>query len=154
MLAGALILASCADHAARNTPPRPASRPSASNETPERTVVRPGAVTTIGLEELFPLHQSGDLLLIDARQPFFYNLGHITGAVNLPRGSSAATIRKRDAEFRKAVASGKTIVTYCTGVTCPDARSVAEQISALGHPVRVFTQGWHIWRDAELPTDY
>ena len=153
--AAALVLASCADPAGGPIPtPQESSKPKVERvpDKPGPTIQR-GKVKSISFEEFFALHQSGGILLFDARPAFFYNLGHIPGAINLPRGSGAEAIRKRDSQCGHAVAEGKTIVTYCTGTTCPDARKLAEQLSALGHPVSIFSAGWHGWTDAEMPSE-
>jgi 3-mercaptopyruvate sulfurtransferase SseA len=146
------ILASCADP---STAPAPhAAKPAAAvTPKPPAPPIQRGSVKTITFEEFFALHQADKLLVLDARPSFFHNLGHIPGALSVPRGSSAGSIRELDGQFRMALSAGKSIVTYCTGTTCPDARALATQISALGHPVSIFSAGWHAWKDAELPTE-
>lgn len=149
-----LILASCTDQAAPFLNPTPIatapSKPSSQNPPP---VIAPGKVDLIFFEDFFALHQSGKILLYDARPAFFYRLGHIPGAINVPRGTRDEQISKRNPEIRNALVAGKTVVTYCTGQTCPDAHTLADQISALGHPVSIFSDGWHAWTAAEMPTE-
>ena len=55
-----------------------------------------GKVTSISLTELFALQQSGSVLIYDARPGFFYGLGHIQGAINLPKPDCDAQIEKRE----------------------------------------------------------
>lgn len=146
------ILASCADPSVTSATQSPKPAAAVIPVTPAAPIPK-GSVKTITFEEFFALHQSEKVLVLDARPAFFYNLGHIPGAINVPRGSSAESLGKRDRQFRTALAAGKSIVTYCTGTTCPDARRLAGQISALGHPVSIFSAGWHAWKDAEMPTE-
>ena len=149
------LLASCADPGGQQvSAPSEVATPTAKRQPdpPVRSIQR-GKVTSITFEDFFALQQAGNVLLIDARPVFFYNLGHIPGAINLPRGIDETTVRARDDQFKKAIVGGKTIVTYCTGTTCPDARKLAVQISILGHPVSIFSGGWHAWNDAEMPTE-
>jgi len=124
----------------RTTPVKPIS-------TKER-----GKVITVTFEDFYALQQSDKVLLYDARLAFFYNLGHIPGAINLPKNSDDAAIAARETEIKAALKQGKTIVTYCTGINCVDARTLADHISRFGYPVAVFAGGWHTWQEAELPT--
>lgn len=110
-------------------------------------------ISTITLEEFFQLHESGKALVIDARPSFVYQFGHIPGAINLPKKGCAEAIAKRDAEFRSAVAAGKTIVVYCTGLSCPDAHTVANHLAACGIPSSVFHGGWDAWQEAGMPVE-
>jgi 3-mercaptopyruvate sulfurtransferase SseA len=126
----------------------------ASAATPETgkagTTNAPGQVTSITLGELFPLQQSGRTLIYDARAPFFYHLGHIPGAVNLPRGRCDKSIPTHEAEIKAALAAEKTIVIYCSSITCGDARIVALRLAGLGYPAKIFPGGWEEWRTADL----
>jgi len=156
MLVVSLVLGSCAD------PVKTAG--AASSATAEAGVPKPkykkpvrmngrGKMRSISFEDFFALHQSGKVLLYDARPAFFYNISHIPGAINLPRGITDEQIAGRESEIKKALAEGKTIVTYCTGYTCPDARTLADHISGFGHPVSIFSGGWHAWAEAEMPVE-
>jgi len=110
-----------------------------------------GAVTDIEVNDLFTLQQSGKALIYDARPAFFYHLGHIPGAFNLPTNRCDEAIASREAEIATALAAGKTIVVYCSGITCPDARTVAIHLSGFGYPVKIFAGGWAAWQEAALP---
>jgi rhodanese-related sulfurtransferase len=112
-----------------------------------------GEVSNISLEDFFQLHESGNALTIDARPSFVYQFGHVPGAINLPKSRCDEAIAKRDAEFRSAVAKGKKIVVYCTGLTCPDARTVADHLAASGISASVFDGGWDAWREAGMPVE-
>ncbi len=156
MLAVSLVLGSCAEpvKTAGSVPSAPAKVGQSKPEykKPVRMNGR-GKMSSISFEDFFALHQSGKVLLYDARPAFFYNISHIPGAVNLPRGATDEQIAARESEIKKALAEGKTIVTYCTGYTCPDARTLADHISGFGHPVSIFSGGWHAWTEAEMPIE-
>ncbi len=62
-------------------------------------------------------------------------------------------IHEKEAEIKSALAAGKTLVVYCSGPGCPDARTVAMHISGFGYPASVFSGGWKAWQEAELPTE-
>lgn len=146
----ALALVACAT---------PAKEPSATT-APEKPEFRKkprmngrGEVSSISLEEFHALKESGKVLIYDARPGFFYNLGHIPGAVSLPKTNCDEKIAARESEIKAALADGKTIVVYCTSLTCPDARTVAIHISGFGHPASIFSGGWDAWKEAGMPTE-
>ncbi len=147
----AMAMACCApDQKPSASPIIPARRTGSNNPA---QVHAAGKVTTVSFEDFYALHESNKVLLYDARLAFFHNLGHIPGSINVPKNSGVAAVAAREAEIKAALAHGKTIVTYCTGTTCEDARTLANQIAALGYPVAVFTGGWHAWQDAEMPAE-
>lgn len=110
-------------------------------------------VSTITLEDFFQLHETGKALVIDARPSFVYQFGHVPGAINLPKSRCDEEISKRGAVFRSSVAAGKKIVVYCTGLTCPDAKTVADHLAASGIPSSVFHGGWDAWKEADMPVE-
>lgn len=156
VLVVALALGSCAEPVGTSgtTPSAPVAADSSKPKykKPVRMNGR-GKMSSISFEDFFALHQSGKALIYDARPAFFYNISHIPGAINLPRGTTDEQIAARESEIKKALAEGKTIVTYCTGYTCPDARTLADHISGFGHPVSIFSGGWHAWMEAEMPVE-
>jgi len=144
-----LILAACtmpADDVVQPEIIKPDSR--------KPTAEKPRAeVSTISLEDFFQLQESGKALVIDARPSFVYQFGHVPGAINLPKNRCGEAIARRDAEFRSAIASGKKIVVYCTGLTCPDAHAVADHLAASGISASVFPGGWDAWQEAGMPVE-
>ncbi len=150
----ALVLAACADKPAASPPVKPDA--AETRAEPYKKPVRMhdrGEVSSISLEDFFLLHQSGKVLVIDARPSVFHQFGHIPGAISLPAKNCDPAIAKREDEIKKAVADGKTIVTYCSGLLCPDARTVAMHISGFGYPASVFSGGWDAWKEAGMPVE-
>ena len=146
-LAAWLPLAGCVPRAVDSP-----AEPAADFKKPVRMNGR-GEVSSISFEEFFQLHQAGQTLVFDARLPVFYHLGHIPGAINLPKNHCDKAIAAREGEIKQALAAGKTIVVYCSGPLCPDARTVARHISGFGHPASVFSGGWDAWREAGMPAE-
>ncbi len=156
-----VALASCATNPA--IPAQSAARPHLSTypgpiaATPEfKKPVRMngrGTLTSISLSEFFALQQSGKVLIYDARLAFFYHLGHIPGAINLTKARCDDQVVAHEAEIKSALAHGRTVVVYCSGMTCPDARTVAIHISGFGYPVTVFGGGWDAWKEAGMPSE-
>lgn len=112
-----------------------------------------GKVSSISISDFFALQQSGDVLLYDARPGFFYGLGHIPGAISLPKSNIEAHIEKHEDEIKAAVAAKKPIVVYCTNFACPDARAVAMRLAGYGYSSATLTGGWESWKEAGLPTE-
>lgn len=112
-----------------------------------------GEISSISLEEMFALQGSGKALIFDARPGYLFHLGHIPGAESLPKSDCENSLAEMEERLKTAIASSSTIVVYCSGLLCPDARTVAIHISSYGHPVKVFSGGYDAWKKAELPTD-
>lgn len=157
----ALALAACAEKPApAPTGPVPAPAAVKTQAEPEKPKFKKeprmngrGEVSSISLEDFFLLQQSGKALIFDARPGFFYGLGHVPGAINIPAKGCDEKIAARESEIKAALASGKTIVVYCTNLVCPDARTLAIHISGFGYPAKIFSGGWDSWKDSGMPTE-
>ncbi len=154
----ALALGACTENPA--APPVTTSPSAEHPATPEKPKFKKkprmngrGEVTSISLEQFFTLQQSDKAMIFDARPGFFYGLGHIPGAINLPKNNCEEAIHARESEIKAALDSGKTIVVYCSSFTCPDARAVAHYISGFGYPASIFSGGWDAWKNAGMPTE-
>lgn len=112
-----------------------------------------GKSTGIGMDDFYPIQQSGDVLIYDVRAPYFYNIDHIPGAVNWPYTKYEEEIQKRDIEIQKARNAGTRVVLYCFNLGCPEARNVAKKLTRRGYDVSVLTMGIDSWRDAGLPME-
>ena len=146
----AVSMVSCA------SPRKVASTEKAETPPEKRAPVRlngRGKITSISLTDLFTLQQSDQAIIFDARPRFFYNLGHIPGAISLPKDGSEAVIHERGDEIKAALTAKKTIVVYCTNFTCPDARTVAIHLSSFGYSSSTLADGWDGWKDTGLPTE-
>jgi rhodanese-related sulfurtransferase len=158
LLAMALAHTACApkpqprgnDEAARTL--EQATNPKPKTKKPVRMNGR-GDVSSISLEEIFALQSSGNALIFDARPAYLFHLGHIPGAESLPKSDCENSIAKMEDRLKSAVAAGKPIIVYCSGLLCPDARTVAMHISGYGHPAKIFSSGYDAWKKAGLPTD-
>jgi len=99
------------------------------------------------------LHESGGDFLIDARKAYFYQLSHIPRAVHIDAENCDSNIIAMKESLDQAIANGKTLVVYCNGFGCSDARTVAKHLSYAGYPVAIFSSGWKAWKNAELPVE-
>jgi rhodanese-related sulfurtransferase len=112
-----------------------------------------GRVTRIPLGTFFEIQQSAKVLIFDVRPSFIYNLGHIPGAVNWPRGRFESQLALHETQIQQAAVSGMPVVLYCTDLACPDAREVATRLAARGHSIAVLEGGWEAWKAGGLPTE-
>lgn len=111
-------------------------------------------ISSISMEDVFKLQQADRAVIIDARHPYYYGLGHIPSAINIPSEECEPIIRKMDDDFKEAIKENKVIIVYCSGVLCKDARIVARHIARNGHLVHKFYGGWGAWQDAGLPAEF
>lgn len=88
--------------------------------------------------------QSGNLVLIDARQEISYDQGHLPGALSFP----LYDFNKNLAALRQAVSSDLPVVVYCSGVSCQDSHKFAEKLVSLGlENVMVYSGGFQEWAE-------
>jgi len=156
MLATGLLTTACAPTAeGPSVVPREPEAPEDERQDLKKPV-RPserGKVSSIGFDKFYDLHQQGRLLVIDSRPAYYHQLGHIPGAISLPKDGGVAAVAALEDKIASAIADGKTVAVYCSGILCADARIVARRIAGLGHPVSIFSGGWDAWQDAGLPTE-
>ena len=120
---------------------------------PASKIITRGKVSSISLEDFFLAQQSGNALIYDARPFFFYSLGRIPGAINLPKTNCEKQIILRKNEIETAIAAKKVIVIYCTNFACPDARAVARHMAKFGYSSSTLTGGWDSWKSSGMPTE-
>ena len=88
-------------------------------------------------------------LFVDAREPAFYEEGHIPRAINLPRERilQARTIRELESKARP-------LIVYCSGDDCEDSKIVAKGLLVMGHEkVSVYEGGWEEWSASGSPVE-
>ncbi|MBX7157881.1 MAG: rhodanese-like domain-containing protein [Verrucomicrobiae bacterium] len=101
-------------------------------------------VHEISLTEFLKLMTDQNVVILDARDSGFYQMGHVPGALNLARrqfeeGWKRLNLKVSDLAERK-------VVVYCSGADCEDSRIVAEKLLGLGvNQVMVFAGGWEMW---------
>lgn len=107
-------------------------------------------VRTIGLEQLRERLASGDAVIIDARDPEYYDMGHIPGAINLP-------VHNFDQSFpvvRGKLGFEKPIIVYCEGYNCEMSDQLAELLLGAGYfNILVYRGGIEEWTDSGLEVD-
>jgi rhodanese-related sulfurtransferase len=112
-----------------------------------KPAVKKGAITELDLNRLLQLQDDGKSFLIDVRPRLFYGLGHVPGAISMPKKSLPRSMTKVQADIDAARAGGKVLVLYCQNVNCPDGLAVAKDMAALGYSVSVYKGGWEEWKE-------
>jgi len=107
-------------------------------------------ISGIQLEDLFQLREESGVLLVDVRPAFFFRLGHIPGAFNLPLKTFDAGVHSFLQDLEEARSSGKKVVIYCADKDCPDSLTTARKLARLGYSTSVYRGGWKEWRSAGL----
>ncbi|MCK4766592.1 MAG: rhodanese-like domain-containing protein [Candidatus Aminicenantes bacterium] len=107
----------------------------------------PEFVDEIDVETLKALLDS-DALLFDARTREDYCLGHLPGAVSFP-------VYEFDDVFGhmgELLSEGRTIIAYCSSVTCIDSTLLVKKLYAKGHrDVFVYRGGYTEWTELNNP---
>ncbi len=100
---------------------------------------------TITREELRAAIEAGDVVVVEALGPQYYEDAHLPGAINIPHTEVA---RLAPALLPDRAAA---IVTYCSNVECRNSEVAAAQLRALGYTdVRKYAEGKEDWRAAGL----
>jgi len=92
---------------------------------------------------------AGEGLVLDARPELFHRVGHVPGALSLPRedfDAAYARLGQRLEHFRAGP-----IAVYCSDESCDDSRFVQMRLQRMGfRRVVVFPGGWDAWTNAGL----
>lgn len=81
---------------------------------------------------------AADLVIVDTRQPWAYEQGHLPGAINLPH----ATI---DDALAPRLDPSARYVTYCWGPACNASTRGAANLASLGFTVKELIGGLSAW---------
>ncbi|HCC20833.1 MAG TPA: hypothetical protein DEP88_06250 [Verrucomicrobiales bacterium] len=150
-----MMLISCSDNASVGTSSAITKTPmheglAVIDQTRLNPVIRPGEITNLETDQLFDMMRMGRVVLIDVRPSFFYRLGHIDGAINLPKSKYDDWQPELLPEIRQANVSGQIVVFYCQNAGCTDAYKTAMKFVNLGHTVSIYRAGWREWKRAGL----
>ena len=101
----------------------------------------------ITLEQALDLYQKGTVF-VDAREPEYYQEGHIKGAWNIPFFLELV--------FKVDSLQGKDapMVIYCSGNECGSSEDLAYELQAEGFSnLLVFKGGWTAWNTSGHPIE-
>lgn len=106
----------------------------------------------LSLEEFSDFADAGTGLVLDARPEIFHRLGHVPGAISLPRDDfeNVYNALREKLETDK----GQPLVLYCASASCEDSDLVKRSLTALGFSnVSIFKGGWSEWTSAGKPEE-
>ena len=104
----------------------------------------------VGLTEARRLFGRAGVLFLDARPASQYAAGHIRGALNLAWPQAEAEF----IQIADQLDAARVIITYCDGEACRLSHELAQFLADMGFgDVRVFVNGWTLWRQAGLPME-
>lgn len=107
---------------------------------------------TLSLGEFEAYVEKGSGLVLDARPDIFYRLGHVPGALSLPRDDFESAYKN----LQKTLEADRSraVVIYCSGSSCEDAALVRKALYALGYTqLSIFEGGWAEWTGAGKPKE-
>ena len=108
----------------------------------------PPGVEAMTVEGAHAAWEAESALLVDARVPEEYHVGHVPGALNLPPGE----FEIRYPDLADQVESFSTVIIYCGGVECGDSVLLAERVREVYQgAVFVVEKGWAAWVTAGYP---
>jgi rhodanese-related sulfurtransferase len=126
------------------------AKPAETETVPESP--SPAEVRDIDLDEFRELLTKQNALVLDARPEIFHRLGHVPGALALPRDDFESYYQKHRARLEGY--KNRTLLIYCQGSSCEDSHLVADALSHLGYlRLAVFTGGWNQWTQEHLPEE-
>lgn len=100
-------------------------------------------VKEISIDDAIEMFMKKKVLFIDSRSKTDFLMGHIQGAINLPEKK----FDERIDDFLTKTDPDTIIITYCNGIDCPLARSLAEKLLFVGYyNVFYLTDGWSKWQ--------
>jgi rhodanese-related sulfurtransferase len=110
------------------------------------------SVRIVSLEEFKRYVEGGGSVICDARPEIFYRLGHVPGALSLPRDDFEAAHTRVKTQLEKN--KGQPLIVYCSDADCEDSELVANALFKLGYQqVLRFKGGWADWTNAHLPEE-
>ena len=135
-----------------NTPEQRLNVELAKFQTTHPTNAAPISIDKLSLSEVQSLLKLDRAILLDARSPVYYQLGHLPKAWRLSRVQFAndyAALKERlDA------AGDQWLILYCSGGDCHDSEWVARALAKLGYShIAIFQGGYDAWRSARLPIE-
>jgi rhodanese-related sulfurtransferase len=117
---------------------------------PNAQAADPAVIAAVELSEALRLHREGSALFLDARDPDFFELERIRGALSLPADGFDA----RFGALKRRLMKAPRIITYCDDAHCPLAERLAQRLAAMGLTgVMVLPGGLDMWRKAGGPRE-
>jgi rhodanese-related sulfurtransferase len=104
----------------------------------------------LSADQCMRMLESGTAVFLDAREDALFKMGHLPGALYVPKDLIDSNIaRLKDWEKK-----GKLLVAYCDGQGCGKAGELAYLLQERGiKSIALFSDGWQGWMDKGYPID-
>ena len=130
------------------------TKPVATNAPTAPKVIAPPETELPDSLSLIQLRQIVDekqIPVLDARPEILHRMGHIPGALALPRNEFDVYYAKIESQLQPKT---RPLVIYCSGTYCEDSKLVEKALRNLGHThLSIYRGGWTEWSQAQLPVE-
>ncbi len=107
---------------------------------------------SLTLEQFHSYVSGKKVLILDARPELFHRIGHVPGAIALPRDDFENYYKKNQTVLERD--KTQPLIIYCSGTSCEDSGLTAATLKKLGYThVSIFHGGWDEWTRAGLPEE-
>lgn len=107
---------------------------------------------SLSVEEFKLFVENKQGIVLDARPEIFHRLGHVPGALSLPREEFEKTYPKLKIQLEPY--KDRPIAIYCSSSSCHDSELVRKALTSLGYAqIAIFRDGWNGWTQANLPQE-
>ncbi|WP_147821073.1 rhodanese-like domain-containing protein [Salidesulfovibrio onnuriiensis] len=122
-------------------------------ETPATPVLQapmnmPTAPVPLTAEQAYDLFTRKDVVFVDGRDSFDYDMGHIPGAINIPLHEAQA-----DPSVLEVLPRGKQLVVYCSNELCNTAQKLALMLIDKEFNADIFPEGFQKWAELGRETE-
>jgi rhodanese-related sulfurtransferase len=101
-------------------------------------------------EDCLHLLQAGKAVFLDAREESLYMMGHLPGAIHVPREMLDQNLER----IKQAGKGNKILIAYCDGQGCRKAEELLRALQMCGIKASgLFADGWQGWMEKGLPID-
>jgi rhodanese-related sulfurtransferase len=101
-------------------------------------------------EDCFLLLQAGKAVFLDARGADLYKMGHLPGALHMPKEMADQNLVR----LKEMERGNKILITYCDGQGCQKAEELLKVLQGRGiRALGLFADGWQGWMEKGLPID-
>lgn len=101
-------------------------------------------------DDCLKLLQNGKAVFLDAREAALYKMGHLPGALHVPKEKAEQYLP----QLRGLERGGKVLIAYCDGQGCTKAEELMKILQGKGIKAPgLFSDGWQGWMDKGLPID-
>jgi len=101
-------------------------------------------------DESLRLLQEDKAVFLDAREEALYTMGHIPGALHMPREKVEQGLNG----LKGLEGRGKVLIAYCDGQGCRKAEDLVKVLQQKGvKALGLFPDGWEVWMDRGYPMD-